>query len=266
MLLQTYLGDPEEKPLERMVNDGGFTGIFRTIGCIGDSLSSGEFESTDPEQTQKGYHDYFEYSWGQYIARAAGCKVWNFSRGGMTAKEYWNSFAEANDYWNPDKLCQAYIIALGVNDLFGQKQEIGSTADICREDYNKNAETFCGYYSRIIQRLKSMQPQARFFLMTMPRCGNAERDGISAAHASLLNDLAVFFDYTYVIDLNKYAPVYDAEFKKNFYLGGHMNPMGYMLTAKMTMSYIDYIIRHNMEDFAQVGFIGKGVHNYSAKW
>ena len=104
MLLQTYLGDPEEKPLERMVNDGGFTGIFRTIGCIGDSLSSGEFESTDPEQTQKGYHDYFEYSWGQYIARAAGCKVWNFSRGGMTAKEYWNSFAEANDYWNPDKL------------------------------------------------------------------------------------------------------------------------------------------------------------------
>ncbi len=266
MLLQTYLGDPEEKPLERMVNDGGFTGIFRTIGCIGDSLSSGEFESTDPEQTQKGYHDYFEYSWGQYIARAAGCKVWNFSRGGMTAKEYWNSFAEANDYWNPDKLCQAYIIALGVNDLCGQKQEIGSTADICLEDYNKNAETFCGYYSRIIQRIKSMQPQARFFLMTMPRSGDAERDAISAAHASLLNDLAVFFDYTYVIDLYKYAPVYDAEFKKNFYLGGHMNPMGYMLTAKMTMSYIDYIIRHNMEDFAQVGFIGKGVHNYSAKW
>ena len=44
-----------------------------------------------------------------------------------------------------------------------------------------------------------------------------------------------------------------------------MNPMGYILTAKMTMSYIDYIIRQQPEDFAQVGFIGKGVHNYTAK-
>lgn len=68
-----------------------------------------------------------------------------------------------------------------------------------------------------------------------------------------------------MIDLNKYAPVYDEEFKRRFYLGGHMNPMGYILTAKMTMSYIDYIIRQHPEDFAQVGFIGKGVHNYTAK-
>ena len=45
-----------------------------------------------------------------------------------------------------------------------------------------------------------------------------------------------------------------------------MNPKGYMLTAKMTMSYIDYIIRQHPEAFAQVGFIGKGVHNYTAKW
>lgn len=265
MFLNNYLGDPAEKPLDRIVDDGGFTAIFRTIGCIGDSLSSGEFESTDPEKTKKGYHDYFEYSWGQYIARAAGCKVYNFSKGGMTAKQYWESFAESNDFWNPDKLCQAYIIALGVNDLFGQKQELGSVSDIDRDDFGKNAETFCGYYARIIQRLKSMQPQARFFLMTMPR-GRDNGEEIIENHAKLLHELAKFFDYTYVIDFAKYAPIYDAEFKKKFYLGGHMNPMGYMLTAKMTMSYIDYIIRHNMEDFAQIGFIGKGVHNYNAKW
>ena len=78
--------------------------------------------------------------------------------------------------------------------------------------------------------------------------------------------MAELFDYTYVLDLRKYAPEYDAEFKRNFYLGGHMNPAGYMLTAKMVMSYIDYLIRHNPEDFAQVGFIGTGHHNVSAKW
>lgn len=265
MLLNNYLCDPSEKPLDKIVDDGGFTGIFRTIGCIGDSLSSGEFESTNPEKTQKGYHDYFEYSWGQYIARAAGCKVYNFSRGGMTAKQYWDSFAEQNDYWNPDKLCQAYILALGVNDLNGRNQELGSISDINFENYSQNAQTFCGYYARIIQRLKTMQPQARFFLMSMPRSTN-EPDEKVEGHSRLLNEMANVFEYTYVLDFAKYAPVYDKEFKQKFFLGGHMNPMGYMLTAKMTMSYIDYIIRHNMEDFAQVGFIGNGVHNYDAKW
>ena len=34
-----------EKPLDRIVTDGGFCSIFRRIACIGDSLSSGEFES-----------------------------------------------------------------------------------------------------------------------------------------------------------------------------------------------------------------------------
>lgn len=266
MKLSKFMEIPEGNPLDQIRPDGGFCGIFRTIGCIGDSLSSGEFESLD-EDGKKGYHDYFEYSWGQYLARLAGCKAYNFSRGGMTAKEYWESFAEANDFWNPDKLCQAYIIALGVNDLMGQKQEVGSTADICLEDYEKNAPTFAGYYAKIIQRLRTMQPQARFFLMTMPRQEEeAERQELRERHAALLYELAELFPYTYVLDFHRYAPVYDAEFKRRFFLGGHMNPAGYLLTAQMVASYIDFLIRRNMEDFAQVGFIGEPFHNVSAKW
>ncbi len=259
MKLEDYIHpSPEEKPLDNLSADGGLCGIFRTIGCIGDSLSSGEFESENSDGT-KGYHDYYEYSWGQYIGRSIGAKVYNFSRGGMSASEYWNSFAEENDFWNKDKLCQAYIIALGVNDLIWQKQELGSLQDIHPENYEKNADTFAGYYGRIIQRLKSMQPHARFFLMTMPREGD-EYDGIREAQAKLLREMADFFDYTYVIDLFQYAPIYDAEFKQRYFLRGHMNPAGYVLTARMTESYIDYIIRHNPEDFSQVGFIGTPYH------
>ncbi len=39
-----------------------------------------------------------------------------------------------------------------------------------------------------------------------------------------------------------------------------MNPMGYLFTAKIVGSYIDYIIRHNMNDFFDVGFIGTDLH------
>lgn len=50
-------------------------------------------------------------------------------------------------------------------------------------------------------------------------------------------------------------------FQANILSGiGHLNPMGYALTAKMTASYIDYIIRHNTEDFKEVGFIGTDLH------
>ena len=264
MDLARFMKREGEQPLDELVTNGGLCGIFRKIACIGDSLSSGEFQSTDPEGVKQGYHDYFEYSWGQYIARAAGVEVYNFSRGGMTASEYWNSFAEAKGFWSEDLLCQAYIIALGVNDLFNRGQEPGEITDIDLNDYNNNKETFCGYYGRIIQRIKSMQPHAKFFLMTTPRGGRNE--ALQKKHAELMYQMAELFDYTYVIDLYKYAPVYDAEFRRNFYLGGHMNPQGYLLTAKMVMSYIDWIVRNNMEDFAQGGFIGKGVHNYTAKW
>ena len=42
MNILEYMGILEnEKPLDRIVTDGGFCGIFRRIACIGDSLSSG---------------------------------------------------------------------------------------------------------------------------------------------------------------------------------------------------------------------------------
>ena len=255
----TKMFSETEKPLDNLVTDGGFCKIFRTIGCVGDSLASGEFETIDAEG-KKSYHDLFEYSWGQYIARACGSKVYNFSRGGMTAKEYMESFAQAKDFWNPEKKAQAYIVALGVNDILNRNMEIGTLEDI-KEDYRDNAPTFAGYYGAIIQRYKEIEPDAKFFLMTMPKKGKEDRDAKCDKHAELLHRMAERFPNTYVLDLMKYAPVYDESFVEKFFLNGHMNPCGYILTAQMTMSYIDYIIRHNMKDFSEVGLIGTPFKN-----
>lgn len=260
MKLETFMKNEAEKPLDKTVFDGGYCSIFRTIGCVGDSLSSGEFEAVG-ENGEKTYHDLYEYSWGQYLARAAGCKVYNFSRGGMTAKEYCESFAEENGFWDDDKSCQAYIIALGVNELLGcnaNNPEVGSISDVDKENYKNNKNNFAGHYAEIIQRYKIIQPDAKFFFVTMPRLDNetAEKAYLSDKHAELLTGFAHIFNNSYVIDLRRYAPVYDKEFREFFYLGGHLNPCGYILTAQMIMSYIDYIIRHNINDFKKVGFIG----------
>lgn len=39
-----------------------------------------------------------------------------------------------------------------------------------------------------------------------------------------------------------------------------MTPTGYILSARMIESYIDYIVRKNPEDFSQVGFIGTDLY------
>ena len=96
--------DENEKPLDTLTTDGGFFRIFRTVGCVGDSLSSGEFVSFT-EDGVKGWHDDYEYSWGQFMARDAGCTVYNFSRDGMTAREMCESFGDECGLWGEDKAC-----------------------------------------------------------------------------------------------------------------------------------------------------------------
>lgn len=249
-----------EKPMENIISDGGYTAIFRTICCIGDSLSSGEFEA-EKDDGSSSYHDMFEYSWGQFIARMCGSTVYNFSRGGMTTKEFCESFAENNGFWNNSYASQCYIIALGANDINFEGLQLGTISDVDFTNWHNNKPTFAGYYAQIIQRMKEVQPRAKFFLMSMPCTGeNDKNKEKKRQHRDLLNDFAERFDNTYVLDFYEYAPDYDDSFKENFYLRGHLNPMGYLLTAKYVASYIDYIIRHNMKDFKEVGFIGTDLH------
>ncbi len=262
MELKDYIClDQTEQPLDHPVSDGGFCGILQTVAVIGDSLSSGEFQSLD-ENGNVGYHDMFEYSWGQFLAKMAGITVYNFTRGGMTAKEYCESFAEQNGFWDPEKKCRAYIIALGVNDIINSHQEIGCLDDICIEDYTKCKPTFMGYYGQIILRMKKIAPHAKFFLVTIPRESDPiPTSGPSYEVAQAIHQLAKFFDRTYVIDLFRYAVPYDAEFCRNFFMDGHMDAVGYQLTAKMMASYIDYIIRHNLQDFKTIGFVNTDIYN-----
>lgn len=249
---------PTANPLDRMETPLKLAGIFRTIACVGDSLSSGEFEIKGEKSTDKSiYLDMFEYSWGQFMARNLGSKVYNFSRGGMTARWYLESFADEMGYWDTEKAAQAYIIALGVNDLYGSDQDqiLGSFEDVHIGEPDKNADNFAGNYARIIERYKKISPKAHFFLMTMP-VENREEESKKIGHSELLYKFAESYSHTHVIDLNKFAPKYDLEFKRKFYLNGHMNPAGYAFTARMVEAYIEYIILSDPDDFYQVGLIG----------
>ncbi|MBQ8373952.1 MAG: SGNH/GDSL hydrolase family protein [Clostridia bacterium] len=257
-----------KNPLDTPCVNGGFTAIFRTLGCIGDSLASGEHESFDGEKID--YHDYYEYSWGQFIARRCGLTAYNFSCGGLTAKEF-RQYKGYNKSFVPEKACQAYIIALGRNDMkYWDNYEygFGSIDDVDFERPDNNRDSFVGHYVKIIQEIRILQPKARIFVVTMPvsDTDRGEKDEKADMHAEFLRSLPNYFEFLYVLDLRKYAPVHDGKFRESYYCGGHLSAMGYLLTAEQMMTLIDDIIKNNPKDFTQVGFIGKSVHNIREKW
>lgn len=257
MDIKKLLGKTEEKPLDNLLEDGGFLPIFQTIACIGDSLSSGELQLKKADGTN-AFFDYYEFSWGKYMERIVGSKVHVFARGGMTANEYRKSFANKMGYFKSELASNAYIIALGVNDLLNHDTPIGSIADIFPDDPSKNNDTFIGSYAYIIQRYKAIQPDAKFFLTTVPQSTDRGEERLSRARGQrdAIYELARYFDNCYVIDFFEYAPDFNAEFRDNFFLNGHMSPAGYQLISRMFVSYIDYIIRHDHAAFKHVGLMG----------
>ncbi|MCQ2787105.1 MAG: SGNH/GDSL hydrolase family protein [Bacilli bacterium] len=256
-------------PIRKIKPDGGYTSIFRNIGFIGDSLSSGEHESF--ENGKKGFHDYYEYSWGQYIARKCGLTAYNFSQGGLTAIKFFE-YIKKNNPFDKKKACQAYMIALGLNDMTHLKEYypdgFGTFADVNLTNEDKNKKSYVGQYVRIIQKLRKLEPKCRIFVITTPkeRPESKEKRKHFNMIRKFLLELPKHFEFVYVIDLRKYAPIYSKRFGKKYFLGGHMSAIGYKFTADMISTYVDYIITHHFDDFKQVGFIGKNIYNHNEKW
>lgn len=231
-----------------------FTSIFRYVTLIGDSLSSGEFQVEDGKGDYL-YFDKIEYSWGQYLARNNGFKLYNFTKGGMTAKWYNDTFAKENDFYSPKYKSQAYLIALGVNDILNLHYEMGTVDDIDVNNYKNNKGTFAGEYAKIIQMYKEIAPEAKFFLLTMPkdcRDGVIDREDKKAFHELILK-IAALFPNTYVVDLYEKMDPYTWDTNKKYFMFGHLNPMGYVYTADVVDHLIDEIIENNPKDFELVG-------------
>ena len=121
-----------------------------------------------------------------------------------------------------------------------------------------NKKTFAGYYAQIIQKIKLLQPRARIFLVSIPRGGGwtDEGDGIKSAHRDLLESMCGYFENTYLVDLFSIAPIFNEEFRREYFLGGHMSPAGYLYMAQLIEDSMNDIIKKHLPDFADVCFIG----------
>lgn len=255
-------------PLATIKETPGLCPIFRTWGFIGDSMSSGEFVGHD-DAGQRHWEDMYEYSWCQQMMRLMGAEGTNWTAGGLRADTWtfrfideglsgWTSDGHVSRFLEDPK--QAYVIALGLNDKFYNPIPhipMGDAfTDICLEDLSRNAKTYAGYYGAIIQRIRRIQPKAKVFVLTMP----AIFDNTYADYSQVVRDIASRFDSVYVLDLEREIPHYMEMFPEPYWMTGHLSAAGYLRTAHIVMTYIDWIIRNHPEEFTEASFIGTPLH------
>lgn len=241
-------------PPREILRSTSFVGIVHKWGFIGDSLSSGEQAVYEDGTSVLNRFDMYEYSWGQLMCSINGVEGYNFSVGGQTTKGWctgsgvrtWEG-AQIESNWK-----QAYCIALGVNDRTASYPKGNANTDIDLTDYNNNADTFAGWYSGIIQRLRSVNPKCRIFCLTIPY--NSQQGYLDINE--IIRAIVPKFDKCYLVDLANY------HWTPNILgLNDHLSPAGYLWAAWEINTYIDWIIRNHLVDFRDIAFVGT---NYSA--
>ena len=229
-----------DNPLERIRNDAGLMTVFRHVGCIGDSLASGEAVYKKADGTTGG-KDLFEYSWGQYLARMTGNTYYNWSKGGLRCDTFLSS-SLATECFDGNHKCEAYIIGLGQNEN-NRKYKIGTVEDINLGDYTQNPDTYYGNYG--IQKIQEMQPKAKIFILTDPL-----KSVENAGYNSAVREIAGIFKSVYLVDLYTYGTaLYNSGFLYQQKRGGHYNAVGYFICAMIISTYIDWIMKKNPENY-----------------
>ena len=242
-------------PLDNVTEDAGLLRCFDTVGCIGDSLASGECAYYDSNNV-KHYIDMYEISWGQCLARMTGRTYHNFSVGGLSTRTFWTTNnAKVRQFDDGQHVCKMYLIGLGQND-YNSSIPIGTSADV----NNDSADTYYGNYGKIIRAIKQMQPKAKIFVMTDP-LETTETGGYNAA----VRDMVTLFSNVYLIDLYTYGKNIikgETSFINKNIRSAHFNAVGYQTIAYVIATYINWIMRTNPNDFREVEFIGTDYHFY----
>lgn len=229
---------------------------FQTVGCVGDSLASGQCVSNEDETIH--HTDMYEYSWGQFMAKASGNTYYNFSKGGLTTRSWLSDSRGLSLALQSDKKCECYIIGLGVNDAGNLGIDyLGTSNDIDLSNFENNLDSFYGNYGKIIQNLKVIQPKAKFFLLTIP-----DNDATKILYNEAIRNISNLFENCYLIDLYEIRNEYLTGFIKNNQRWGHYNAVAYNRMSQIISRLISKYMYENYDEFKQIEFINNE-HNYS---
>lgn len=202
---------------------------FKKFGVIGDSLSVGHFSNNSNRNLW--------YSWPQSLARSLGNRAVNFGTSGDTVLTWWSTHASngKNLLGSSGNKCQAYVVALGVND---QAYVSLGTIDDVKDDYSQNSDTFYGGYARILSYIHEVNPQAPIFCLTDVWLNSTRSAQYDEAVRSIVADNR-FKNFCILVDMARDARSDFSVVKKEGYMmNDHNNAAGYSIGGKIVDRYI----------------------------
>ena len=206
--------------------------MFPKMVGIGDSLMSGEHETSQPKWVDK-----YEYSWLSQICRRCGSKVTHYSKGGLTAKswleEYGSAFKKDKDTY------PVVFIALGTNDM-AQNYTPGTI--------NDTEDTFASYYKKIIKIVRDKNPHCIIFLCSL-YYDNYERN--TAKFNNTIIEISQQYKLCYYIDISnrcKYNMT-KTEYKSE----SHFNTLGYYFISFEIQNLANEQLCNNYKDIEMIG-------------
>lgn len=249
----------EDVPIDPIRRDFSFIQIIDTWGYIGDSMMSGQQNCYD-NQTDAYYNSEF-HKWGNMLNRMFGITGTTYAQGGFTTAAWLTN--ETNG-WPAAKQSpkNGYIIALGINDSAASYPVGDYTTDVDLSNYNNNASTFAGYYAGIIQRLKSISPRAKIFVLTLHKNWQAVGENDYRPYSAQIRGVASLFDNVFVVDIENYSPGFSGQWSNRYRLVYHLCAAGYQYISYLVGSYIDWLIRKNFGSFKDAGLLNSNYSSY----
>ena len=242
------LFNEEDNPLFNLGKTNIMTSIFIKYGIIGDSLSSG---AQDLEGGRNAI-DMPQYSWASFLEKSTGCETVRLCRGGLQLKN-WHASFESKARQEENK-CSAYIIMLGHNDA---STSLGTIADVNLSNLSNSKDTTqFGMYGRLIGTLRDISPKCKIFCVTYPiyYVENYGTNNIARTFANTIPNC--YCIDLWQVDKNRKTVTNTSFATPNPYFSKlHGTVLGYKHWGDIINSYIDYIIRNNLNDFTDVGYI-----------
>ena len=142
--------------------------FVKTILCIGDSLTEGDYGS-EPSGTMNVQSENYPFFMQKYL----DCEVSNQGKCGYTPIAYWNNQIKKINFKSINP--QIVVIMLGTNGAMTDTLE--SDVDVY-DDYNEYADTGTGDYCKIIEYVnEQLNGKVQIVLCTCPFVDSSRRPG-----------------------------------------------------------------------------------------
>lgn len=227
---------------------------FQKVAVCGDSLCVGY--SYNPV-TQTATRRNLKYSWPKYVMKDAGVPWLSIGDSGQTTLTWASdpTYGKVQLEAAGNK-CQLYIIGLGENDQNNNDVPLGTHSDIAHNP-STVATTFYGGYSRIIELIKVVNPDAFILCLTNPN-PNGNRAAYNAAVRYIAETAYTTADNVYLLDMSAYTAEFrdpsSLIYQDNVNITSHYSPIGYKLIASVMEKAVSNRIKVDIDDFKMVAF------------